>query len=308
MSGIIVTALELGLINAIAVLALFLSYQMLNVCDLSTDGCFTLGAAVGATAALQGHPLLSLLAAMLSGMLSGSTVSFLQRRMGIDALLSAIIVNTGLYSVNIAIMGNASIVNLNKTETVFTLFKSLLNGTVLSPYYRLIVIVLFVVVIVLFLNWFLKTRLGLAIRATGSNRIMVASSSIDADRMTMIALCISGSMTALSGCLLGQLQKSAGIDIGSGILTIALASLLIGRIFYRHDSPMLLKICASVLGAFVFRIIYALSLRLHIPAFMLKLISSLIVALAISIPYFYRMYLDRKQVNSQKEVEHAADR
>ena len=308
MSGIIATALELGLINAIAVLALFLSYQMLNVCDLSTDGCFTLGAAVGAMVALQGHPLLSLLAAMFSGMISGYTVSFLQRRMGIDALLSAIIVNTGLYSVNIAIMGNASIVNLNKTETVFTLFKDLLNDTVLAPYYRLIVIVLFVVVIVLFLNWFLKTRLGLAIRATGSNRIMVASSSIDADRMTMITLCISGSMTALSGCLLGQLQKSAGIDIGSGILTIALASLLIGRIFYRYDSPMLLKILASVLGAFVFRIIYALSLRLNIPAFMLKLISSLIVALAISAPYFYRMYQDRKQVNSQKEVEHAADR
>ena len=302
MSGIISTALELGLINAIAVLALFLSYQMLNICDLSTDGCFTFGASVGAVVALQGHPYLSIPAAMLAGALSGITVSFLQWKMGIDSLLAGIIVNTALYSINIAVMGNASLANLNKTDTVFSLFKSLLKGSFLSSYYRIFVILLFVIMVVLFLNWFLKTKLGLAIRATGSNRIMVASSSVDADRMTMIALAVSGSMCALSGCLLAQYQKSSSIDIGSGILTIALASLLIGRIFYRHDSPMLVKICCSVLGSFVFRIIYALSLRLNVPAFMLKLISSLIVALAISFPYFCRRYQEKKQMRKEEET------
>lgn len=300
MSGIISTALELGLINAIAVLALFLSYQMLNICDLSTDGCFTFGASVGAVVALQGHPYLSIPAAMLAGALSGITVSFLQWKMGIDSLLAGIIVNTALYSINIAVMGNASLVNLNKTDTVFTFCKDLLRESFLSSYYRIIVILLFVMLMILFLNWFLKTKLGLAIRATGSNRIMVASSSVDADRMTMIALAVSGSICALSGCLLAQYQKSSSIDIGSGILTIALASLLIGRIFYRHDSPMLVKICCCVLGSFVFRIIYALSLRLNVPAFMLKLISSLIVALAISFPYFYRRYQEKKQMRKEE--------
>lgn len=300
MSGILFTALELGLINAICVLALFLSYQMLNICDLSTDGCFTFGACVGAVTALSGHPYLSIPAAMLAGALSGITVSFLQWKMGIDSLLAGIIVNTALYSINIAVMGNASLVNLNKAETVFTLFRDALRNSFLSSYYRIIVILLFVTVIVLFLNWFLKTKLGLAIRATGSNRIMVASSSVDADKMTMIALAVSGSICALSGCLLAQYQKSANIDIGSGILTIALASLLIGRIFYRHDSSMVIKICASVFGSFIFRIIYALSLRLNMPAFMLKLISSLIVALAISFPYLYRKYQENRHMRKEE--------
>ena len=108
------TALELGLICSLTVLALFLSYSMLNVCDLSTDGCFTLGATVGAVVALSGHPVLSLFAAMLAGVCSGFLTSLLQTRMGVDSLLSGIVVNTGLYSINIAIMGGASLLNLNK--------------------------------------------------------------------------------------------------------------------------------------------------------------------------------------------------
>ena len=120
------TALKLGLICSLTVLALFLSYSMLNVCDLSTDGCFTLGAVVGAVVAISGHPFLSIPAAMGAGVLSGLVTSLLQTKMGIDSLLSGIIVNTGLYSVNIALMGGASLLNMNKTDTVFTKLKSLL--------------------------------------------------------------------------------------------------------------------------------------------------------------------------------------
>ena len=109
------TAAELGLISSLTVLSLFLSYSMLNVCDLSTDGCFTLGAVVGAVVAVSGHPLLSIPAAMAAGVLSGFVTAFLQTKMGIDSLLAGIIVNTGLYSVNIAAMGSTSLVNLNFT-------------------------------------------------------------------------------------------------------------------------------------------------------------------------------------------------
>lgn len=118
--SLVQTALELGLISALTVLALFLSYSMLNVCDLSTDGCFTLGATVGAAVAIAGHPYLSLPAAMAAGMLSGFITALLQTKMGVNSLLAGIIVNTALYSVNIAVMGNASVLNMNKTETVFT--------------------------------------------------------------------------------------------------------------------------------------------------------------------------------------------
>ena len=175
--SLIQTALELGLFGALTVLALYLSYTMLNVCDLSTDGCFTMGATVGAVVAISGHPFLSIPAAMAAGMASGFIVALLQTRMGIDSLLSGIIVNTAWYSVNIAVMGNASLLNMNKTDTVFTRLKDALGETVISDSYRLLIALAAVVLVVAFLSFFLKTRLGLAIRATGDNPDMVRSSS-----------------------------------------------------------------------------------------------------------------------------------
>ena len=137
--ALVQTALELGLICSLTVLALFLSYSMLNVCDLSTDGCFTMGAAVGAVVAIAGHPLLSLPAAMLAGVCSGFVTAVLQTKMGVDSLLAGIIVNTGLYSINIAIMGGSSLLNMNKTDTVFTMVKDLLENTPLAGQDKLLV-------------------------------------------------------------------------------------------------------------------------------------------------------------------------
>ena len=289
MASILQTALELGLISSLTVLALFLSYSMLNVCDLSTDGCFTLGAVVGAVVALAGHPYLSLPAAMWAGMLSGLVTALLQTKMGIDSLLSGIIVNTGLYSINIAVMGGASLLNMNKTETVFTLLKALLKSTPLSGTYKTVVALIAVALVIAFLTWFLKTRLGLAIRATGNNPDMVRSSSINPAFTTIVGLCISNSFTALSGCLLAQSQKSVNIDIGSGMVTIALASLLIGRAFAGRGG-IARKACGAVIGAIIFRLVYAAALRFHMPAFMLKLVSSVIVIIAIAGPYLKSRY------------------
>ena len=262
--GLIQTALELGLICSATVLALYLSYTMLNVCDLSTDGCFTLGAVTGAVTAMAGHPVLAIFAAMGAGLASGLVVSVLQTRMGINSLLAGIIVNTALYSINIAIMDGASLLSLNKTQTVFTLMKAAL--------------------IVLFLTLFLRTRMGLANRATGNNPDMVRSSSINPAVTTTIGLCIAGSFTALSGCLLAQYQKAADINIGQGMVTIALASLLIGSTVLGRGG-ILLRAVGAVLGAVIFRLVYTVALRLDMPAFMLKLVSAVIVVLAISIPY-----------------------
>lgn len=283
------TALELGLISSLTVLALFLSYSMLNVCDLSTDGCFTLGATVGAVVAIAGHPYLSLPAAMAVGMLSGFLTALLQTKMGVNSLLAGIIVNTALYSVNIAVMGGASVLNMNKAETVFTKMRALLDGSVLQDQYKLIVAVLAVAAVAVLLGLFLKTRLGLAIRATGDNAAMVRSSSINPAVTTIIGLCVSNAFTGLSGCLLAQYQKSVNIDIGSGMVTIALASLLIGSVFLgRRRLP--LRILGMVLGAFVFRLVYTVALRFDMPAFMLKLVSSVVVVATISIPYLKRQY------------------
>lgn len=283
------TALELGLISSLTVLALFLSYSMLNVCDLSTDGCFTLGAAVGAVVAISGHPYLSLPAAMIAGVLSGFITAFLQTKMGINSLLAGIIVNTALYSVNIAVMGNSSILNINKSETVFTKMRGILEGSALESQYKLVVICIAVLAVAVILGLFLKTRLGLAIRATGNNPDMVRSSSINPVFTTIIGLSVANAFTALSGCLLAQSQKSVNIDIGTGMVTIALASLLIGHVFM-GKRKMPLQIFGMVLGSFVFRLVYTIALRFDMPAFMLKFVSSVIVIAAISIPYLKEQF------------------
>ncbi len=294
-------ALQLGLISSLTVLALFLSYSMLNVCDLSTDGCFTLGATVGAIIAISGHPYLSIPVAMLSGVASGFVTAILQTKLGVDSLLAGIIVNTGLYSINIAVMGNSSLLNMNKTETVFTKLKEALDGTVFEKHNVLIISLIAVILVVIFISLFLKTKLGLAIRATGNNPDMVRSSSINTAFTTVVGLCIANSFTALSGCLLAQSQKSVNIDIGTGMVTIALASLLIGGVFIgKGKIPM--KAIGVVLGSIVFRVVYTIALRFDMPASMLKLVSSIIVVIAISGPYLKSKYPEFKRQLSHKQM------
>lgn len=278
------TALELGLICSLTVLALFLSYTMLNVCDLSTDGCFTLGAAVGAAVALAGHPWLSLGAAMIAGICSGFIVAILQTRMGVNSLLAGIIVNTALYSINIAVMGGSSLLNLNKSDTVFSLLKSALSGTPFAGGYKLIVSGAAVLLALVFITLFLRTRLGLAIRATGNNPDMVRSSSVNPAFTTTVGLCAANALTGLSGCLMAQSQKAVDINLGTGMVTIALASLLIGGTVMGRGG-VFKRAVGVVLGSVIFRLVYTVALRLNMPAFMLKLVSSVIVILAISVPY-----------------------
>lgn len=289
MLSLLQTALELGLIYSLTVLALFLSYSMLGVCDLSTDGCFTLGAAVGAMVAFSGHPLLSLPAAMAAGTLSGLVTALLQTRLGIDSLLSGIIVNTGLYSVNIAVMAGSAQVSLNRTDTLFTLARDLLDGTSLAGVYKLLVLLLLSLAAAGLLTLFLGTRLGLAIRATGDNPVMVRSSSINPAFTTLVGLCLSGALTGLSGCILAHYQRSAEINMGSGILTVALASLLIGRALVPRGS-IPFRASGAVAGAFLFRLVYALAIRLQMPAYMLKLTSAIIVAVTIAFPHLKKQY------------------
>lgn len=291
---LIQTTFELGLISSITVLALFLSYSMLNVCDLSTDGCFTFGATIGAVVAIAGHPYLSIGAAMLAGMVSGLVTAILQTKMGIDSLLAGIIVNTGLYSINIAVMGNSSLLNMNQTVTIFTKLKDLLADTPFQKQATIIIALIAVILVIVFLSLFLKTKLGLAIRATGNNPDMVRSSSINPAFTTIVGLCIANAFTGLSGCLLAQSQKSVNIDIGTGMVTVALASLLMGGVLV-SKGKIPAKAIGVVLGAILFRLVYMIALRFNMPASMLKLVSSIIVILAIAGPYLRSKYPEYKR-------------
>ncbi len=196
-------------------------------------------------------------------------------------------------------MEGASLLNMNKTETVFTKMKDLLADTFLAGQYKLIVAGIAVILVIAFLTFFLNTRLGFAIRATGNNPDMVRSSSINPIFTTTVGLCVANAFTGLSGCLLAQSQKSAEINIGSGMVTIALAALLIGRTLIPRGG-ICIRAVGMVLGAFIFRLVYTIALRFQMPAYMLKLVSSIIVVFAIFIPYLKRQWpsIQRRMIGS----------
>ena len=298
--SIVQSALELGFIYALVALALFVSFSLLDIADLSTDGCFTLGCAVCATVTLSGHPILGLFAAMGAGVCSGFVTAFLQTRMGIQSILAGIIVNTGLYTINIAVMGFASNLNLFSCDTIFSWAKETIGGT----WYKLIVAAVVVILVGIVLAVFLNTRLGLSIRATGDNPDMVRASSINTGLMITIGLCVANALTGLSGGLLAQYQKSCDINLGTGMVTIALASLIIGETILGRGG-MGKRVIGVVLGSCLYRFIVAVALRLNVPAECLKLVSSLIVAFAIALPYLKKQavfYKQRRVVRTQNHV------
>lgn len=280
--GTVQTALELGCIYALVALALFLSYSILNIADLSTDGCFTLGCAVCCQVTLMGHPVLALFAAMLAGVLSGYITAFLQTKLGVASILAGIIVNTGLYTVNLAVMGFSSTLSVFKCDTVFSMAKDTL-GVVLGDWYKLVVAAIIVILAALILTWFLKTRLGLSIRATGDSPDMIKASSVNPSFTITVGLCIAGSLTALSGAVLAQYQKSCDINLGTGMVTIALASLIIGETLVGKGG-MFRRALGAIVGACLYRLFVAVALRLNVPAECMKLVSALIVAVAIASP------------------------
>ena len=277
-TAVIMSALELGCIYALVALALFLSFRVLNIADMTTDGTFTLGCAVSATVAVAGHPLLALPAAMLAGACAGYVTAFLQTKLKIPSILAGIITNTGLYTVNLAVMGFSSNVNMMRTTTLFTLVQPFLGKG-----YKLLPAAVLTILMGVLLTLFLKTRLGLSIRATGDNPDMVRASSINTGFTITIGLMLSNSLTALSGAVLAQYQKTADINLGTGMVIIGLASLIIGETLLPKGKMWTKALCA-ILGSILYRFIIAIALRMDLPSECLKLISATIVALAIGLP------------------------
>ena len=291
--GTVQTAMELGCIYALVALALFLSFSILNIADLSTDGCFTLGCAVCCQVTLMGHPILALFAAMLAGVLSGYITAFLQTKLGVASILAGIIVNTGLYTVNLAVMGFSSTLSVFKCNTIFSMTKDFLSP-ILGDWYKLFVAAAIVLLIGGMLTWFLKTRLGLSIRATGDSPDMIKASSVNPSFTITVGLCISGSFTALSGAVLAQYQKSCDINLGTGMVTIALASLIIGETLVGKGG-MFRRVLGAIIGSCLYRLFVAIALRLNVPAECMKLVSALIVAVAIASPALKRYAAFQKQ-------------
>lgn len=287
------TALELGFLYALVAMALFLSYRILDIADLTTDGCFVLGAAVSVTVTAAGHPVLAIFAAMLAGACAGFVTAFLQTKLGVPSILAGIVTNTGLYTINLMAMGWKSNQSLLGGKTVFTMLRETGIG---GEWYELLLAAFVTLLAGLLLVLFLGTRMGLSIRATGDNPDMVRASSINTRVTVTIGLCAANAVTALSGAILAQYQKTADINLGTGMVIIGLASLIIGEtIFGRGGIP--LKVVGAVAGSVIYRFIIAVALRLNLPAECLKLISAVIVALAIALPYLRQQHKSRPRAD-----------
>lgn len=273
---IILKAIELGLIFSILSLGVYISFRVLNVPDLTVDGSFATGCAVCAVMTIAGHPYLGLLLAFVAGGLCGMVTAFLQTKMHMQPLLAGILTMVALYSINLRIMSGAPNISLFSTNTLFTLIDS-----------ELLILLIFSLVIGFVLFGFFKTNLGLMLRATGDNEVMVRSSSINADRMKFIGMALSNGIVALSGALLAQYQNFADITSGTGMMVLGLAGIIIGEAILRKRT-IGFGIASAIIGACIYRLLYQFALQFGIPATDMNLMSAILVAITISLPYLKR--------------------
>lgn len=296
------TALELGFLYALIAMALFLSYRILDIADLTTDGCFVLGAAVSVTVTAAGHPILAIFAAMLAGACAGFVTAFLQTKLGVPSILAGIITNTGLYTVNLMAMGWKSNQSLLGGRTVFTMLRDRGIG---GDWYELLLAASVTILAGLLLVLFLGTRMGLSIRATGDNPDMVRASSLNPSFTITVGLCLANVLTALSGAVVGQYQKTVDINSGTGIVVIGLACLIIGETLLGRRSVKK-GVIAAILGSIIYRFIYAIVFYTKIvPVECLKLLTAVIVALAIASPSIRRWFAFQKRKMSARTKEGA---
>lgn len=292
------TALELGFLYALVAMALFLSYRTLDIADMTTDGCFVLGAAVSVTLAAAGHPFLAIPAAMAAGACAGYVTAFLQTRLGVPSILAGIVTNTGLYTVNLMAMGWKSNASLLRVDTIFSLLK---KTQVFGDWYELVPAAGVTILAAILLRLFLGTRLGLSIRATGDNRDMVRASSLNPAFTISVGLSVSNALTALSGAIVGQYQKTVDINSGTGIVVIGLACLIIGETVLGKRS-VTKGIIAAIVGSILYRFLYAVVFYTRIvPVDCLKLLTAAVVALAIAAPTIKRYLVLKKRMLTRRE-------
>jgi len=286
--------LQLGLIYGLLALGIFITFRLLNIPDLTADGSFTLGLAVSAVFTVAGHPILGIILAMVVGGFAGGVTGLLQTKMNIHPILAGIITMSGLYSINLFIMGESSNVSLIGSETIFTLVSTELQGLTNNTV-KLLVASLFCLVLWFILVQLFKTHLGLSIRATGNNEDMVRASSINVHGVKIIALAIANACIALSGAIIAQYQGFADISSGIGIMVIGLASVIIGEVLLGNRS-VTVGLLSAIIGSILYRSIIAFALSRDLfPAYALKFVSAVIVGVALSLPAI-KSYINLRKI------------
>ena len=300
---LLIGSLQLGFLYSIMVLGIYISFRILNIPDLTTEGSFTFGLAASSILTAAGHPLLGLVGALIAGALAGSVTGFLQTKLDIHPVLAGILTMSGLYSINLFVMGGASNVTLLNNDTIFTLCLKAFPF-MSKDVAKLIVAVAAVVIVTVLLTVFFKTSLGLSIRATGDNADMVRASSINVDAVKMVALSISNACIAFCGGLIAQYQGFADVNSGSGMLVVGLASVIIGEVIVGKRG-LEIGFFSSIFGSIIYRYIIAAATKSQIfPAYALKLVSACIVAAALALPAIrYQMGLSKMKRTREREMQ-----
>ena len=288
----LISALGQGTVYAPMALGVFIAFRILNTPDLTIDGSFVFGMTVCALVTVAGHPILALFAGALAGMLAGLVTGLLQTKLRINPILSGILTMTGLYTVNYMVLGGQANLYLqsmvpNKngdpvpmaSRTVYKMFAVTGNGDVSALLFSALILGLCVALLAVFF----KTRLGIAIRATGDNEEMVRSSSINADLTRSIGIMLANGLVALSGAMLCQEQRYADLGNGSGMLVVGLASVIIGQALFGRRG-ITGGLVSAVVGSEIYRIILQAAYRIDMPSYTVKLLSALIVTVALVLP------------------------
>jgi putative ABC transport system permease protein len=280
------SAILLGLGFASLALGIFITIRIFNIPDITTDGSFTLGGAVTAVLLSNNIALpFVLLASFGAGAIAGSITGFIHTKLKVNALLAGILVMTALYSINLSIMGRSNIplLNVNNIFNRFTIFSD-------ANMQQLVILLSFAILLWLLIAWLLKTDFGLAMRATGNNENMIRALGVNTDRMKITGLALANGLTALSGCLITQIQGFADINMGIGIVILGLGSVMIGELFLRmiRLNRITLHLLFVIAGSIFFRLILAFALSVGVDALYLKLVVALFVLLVVSIPNFKR--------------------
>ena len=273
-------AIAQGAIWGVMAVGLYITYKILDLADLTVDGSFTTGGAVLVVCAAGGMNIyLSMLLALLVGCLTGLVTGILHTKFGIPAILAGILTQIALYSVNLRILGGKA--NQPLSVTKYDLVVSLRNIN-----QSLIVCAIFVIVLIAVLYWFFGTELGHSLRATGCNQAMARANGINTATNKIIGFIISNGIVALSGALLAQYQGFADVNMGRGAIVIGLASIIIGEVaFGKLFKNFALKLLAAVFGGIIYYIVISFVLWLGLPANDLKLLSAIVVAVFLGIPY-----------------------
>ena len=310
-TNLLISALSQGMIYAPMALGVFIAFRVLNMPDLTIDGSFVAGMCVCAVVTIAGQPALGLICGMAAGALAGLCTGLMQTRLRINPILSGILTMTGLYTVNFMVLGGQSNLYLQKTvvnsvgaetqvacDTLYKSFRAFLvdltgNRRLDANLSAFALTGVIVAALLAVLAVFFHMRTGMAIRATGDNEEMVRSSSINADRTRVIGIMISNALVALSGALLCQQQRYADLNFGSGMLVVGLASVIMGQVFFGLRSVTLGLISAAA-GSLIYRLILQLAYKIDMPSYAVKLLSAVIVVIALTLPLLRRAIRERR--------------